>query len=165
MAGLDAEEWMGELRARFKRGVPKRLKAFWVAYGGEARRNATAAARIAGYKHPNVQGAKLKARWPKVLEIVNKQYLESVGVKPDELVSHLAEIIRDPDHKDRMRAIEVNAKMHGMLSEKLAIELDRNSLMRQIDERIEQLTRSRAIEIGTPLVLPVPSDQDPSDIT
>jgi hypothetical protein len=162
---MDAEEWMGLLRERYKGGVPKRLKAFWVAYGTEARRNATAAARIAGYAHPNVQGAKLKARWPKVLEIVNRQYLESVGVKPDELVSHLAEIIRDPDHKDRMRAIEVNAKMHGMLSEKLSIELDRQSLMRQIDDRIERLTTLRAIEVGLPKALPASSEQESDDST
>jgi hypothetical protein len=162
---IDSEEWMAILRERYKRGVPRRLRAFWVAYGGEARRNATAAARIAGYKHPNVMGPRLKQKYPKVLSVVDKLFLESVGVKPDELVSHLAEIIRDPEHKDRMRAIEVNAKMHGMLSEKLAIELDRNSLMRQIDERIDQLTRSRALESGTVLALPAPSDQEPDDIT
>ena len=87
-------------------------------------------------------------------------------VKPNELLEHLAEIVRDKDHKDRMKAIETNAKIHGMLSEKLILDFDRNSLMKQIDKRLMQIATARALEVGDVVpALPAVTAQESDDST
>jgi hypothetical protein len=96
-----------------------------------------------------------------VAEAARLTWIESCGVKPDELLRHLSEIVRDPDHKDRMKAIELNAKVHGMLSEKIIHDFDRQSLMRQIDARISQLVQARALDSGQDIGTVDDTDQEP----
>lgn len=141
-------DWLSLLKSHYVREIPRSVKRFWVAYVTEAAGDPTKAARIVGYKHPNTQGPRLVKKLPDVAEAARVAWLEACGVKPDELLLHLAEIVRDKDHKDRMKAIETNAKIHGMLSDKLILDIDKQSLLRQIDNRIEQLLQAKALESG-----------------
>jgi hypothetical protein len=47
-----------------------------------------------------------------------------------------------------MKAIELNARIHGMLSDRLIHEFDKASLLKQIDQRIQHLIEARALETG-----------------
>jgi hypothetical protein len=164
--GHNPGDWEFVLRSKYKKPPPKMVKAFFghLANGLEA--DATKAAGLAGYKFPNKMAHRLKAKFPDVTEACGLAWRDKCGVKPDELTEHLAEIVRDKDHKDRMKAIELNAKIHGMLTEKHVIELDRNSLLTQIDKRLAQLAEARALETGQELPsLPLVTDQESSDFT
>lgn len=154
-------DWLALLKSHYVREIPRKVKRFWEEYVGEAACEATVAARLVGYKHPNTQGPRLVKKLPDVAEAARVAWVESCGVKPDELLKHLSEIVRDPDHKDRMKAIELNAKVHGMLSEKIIHDFDRQSLMRQIDARIAQLVQARALETDQELPQLPESSQEP----
>lgn len=141
-------EWLRRLKGHYKKTPPGKVRGFFQKYATETACDATKAARLVGYAFPNVQGSKLKSKFPDVVEAAELEWKESCGVRPDELVMHLAEIVRDKESRDRMKAIELNAKIHGMLSDKLVLELDRKTLLTQIDARIAQLVQARAIETG-----------------
>ena len=159
-------QWLELLKSHYAREIPPKVKRFFTAYVVETACDATAAAKLVGYRHPNTQGPKLTKKFPDVADACREAWRDACGVKPDELVMHLAEIVRDPDHKDRMKAIELNAKVHGMLTEKTVIELDRTKLLRQIDERIAQLTQARAVDVGVEIpALPAATDQEPGSST
>ncbi|MCP4900150.1 MAG: hypothetical protein GY906_24530 [bacterium] len=159
-------EWLALLKAKYKKTPPGKVRGFFEKFATETALDATKAAKLVGYAHPNTQGPKLTKKFPDVAEACGVLWREMCGVKPDELVMHLAEIVRDKDHKDRMKAIITNAQIHGMLSDKLIVDFDRNSLLKQIDARIAQLTDSRAVEVGAALpALPAVITQDDGDST
>jgi len=151
-------EWLRLLKSKYARVVPSRVKKFFVAYASETALDPTKAARLIGYAHPNTQGPRLIKKFPDVAEACAEAWREACGVKPDELLMHLAEVIRDKDHKDRMKAIELNAKVHGMLTERTIFELDRTKLLTQIDQRIAQLLQARALDTGQELPPLLPED-------
>jgi hypothetical protein len=155
-------EWLRLLKGKYKRVVPPQVRKFFTVYATESALDATKAARVVGYKHPATMGHRLRSKFPDVAEACEISWKEQCGIKPDELIQHLASIVRDPDHKDRMKAIELNAKIHGMLSEKIIHEFDKNTLLKQIDERLLQIKEQRALEAGVDLTVSV---EDPTDIT
>lgn len=159
--GGNPGDWLSLLKSHYAREIPQTVKRFWKAYVGDAACDPTKAARLVGYKHPNTQGPRLLKKLPDVADAAKVAWLDTCGVKPEELLLHLSEIVRDPDHKDRMKAIELNAKVHGMLSEKIIHDFDRQSLMRQIDARISQLVQARALDSGQDIGTVVDSDQEP----
>jgi len=77
-------------------------------------------------------------------------------MEADEVPNHLSEIARDFDHKDRVRALELLAKAHGMLSERLNINLDRKKLVQDLNDVLDQLmevpARKRLVEGGQRLL-------------
>ena len=156
--GNGDREYLAVLKSHYAREIPQKVKLFWVAYVEETACDPTKAAKFVGYRHPNTQGPRLVKKLPDVAEAAKVAWRDACGVKPDELLTHLAEIVRDTDHKDRMKAIELNAKVHGMLSEKIIHDFDRNSLMKQIDNRISQLMQARALESGQALDVEQPEE-------
>lgn len=71
--------------------TPKQQK-FLEAYLGEANFNATAAARIAGYKSPHPEGSRL-LRNATVAEAMNKAW-EERGMQPAEIIGRLSDLAR-----------------------------------------------------------------------
>jgi hypothetical protein len=159
--GGNPGDWRRLLKAHYVKVIPKLVGQFWKVYAEEAALDPTKAARVVGYRFPNTQGPRLVKKFGDVAEAARLTWIESCGVKPDELLRHLSEIVRDPDHKDRMKAIELNAKVHGMLSEKIIHDFDRQSLMRQIDARISQLVQARALDSGQDIGTVDDTDQEP----
>ena len=146
--GHSPGDWEGLLRSKYKKPPPKMVREFFKEVAGGQAADLTKAARLAGYKSPVVMGSRLKGKFPDVFEAAEFAWRESCGVKPDELLLHLSEIVRDQDHKDRMKAIELNAKIHGMLTEKHVIELDRSKLLAAIQQKVDQLIEAKVLESG-----------------
>ena len=121
-------------------------RAFLDAYFGPANQNAVEAARLAGFAMPQ----KVAKRVTKSLfkEIRNReQELKAANqVSATELMEILATICRDPTSRDRIKAIELVAKIEGMLSEKIQISVDRREISKKLDEQRNLLLAAGIVE-------------------
>jgi hypothetical protein len=146
-------------------GRPKRvtakLRAFLAAYGGPAKLSLKEAAVLAGYKDPARTGSEIKRAWPELVQKAEDEYRAKLVVSSDEAEQALAEIIRNPDHKDRVRAVETALKLHGRLTDKLDVKLNRGELNKALDEAISALAAARREQLETR----IPSSQPTADTT
>lgn len=106
----------------------EKQKRFVEAYTGPAEGNATKAARMAEYAHPDTQG-------PRLLEHVGVREAILAARKPrslrailtrerrQELLSNIAEDDGNEETKDRIKAIEVLGKMQGDFIERHEFEM------------------------------------------
>ena len=91
-------------------------RRFVIAYCGEAKGNATAAAEIAGYAHPHSQGSRL-LKIVEVAEAVDELHEADPLVASGEQIREFwTKVMVDAgeDTKDRIRASELLAKSRGM---------------------------------------------------
>jgi hypothetical protein len=116
------------------------VKAFLAAYEGEAKLNATEAARLAyGGKRqgslsaPAMIARDIRRRFPDLIEAAEERFRDKFRMSDDELDTHLSEISRDKQHKDRLRALELIARMKGRLNDKLQVTIDRKSMLKEIE--------------------------------
>ena len=124
-----------------KRRLTAKVKAFLAAYGGEAKLNATQAARLAyggkregNLRSPGMIARDIRRRFPDLMEEVEERFRDQFSMGDAELDEHLAEISRDKQHKDRLRALELIARMRGRLNDKLQVTVDRKSMMKEIEQ-------------------------------
>jgi len=55
---------------------------------------------------------------------------------PDEVNEIIAEIARDSQHKDRLRAVELAARINGQLSDKVLLSIDRKQLVADLEAEL-----------------------------
>ena len=123
--------------------TPRRAK-FIELYFGDCMLNATEAARQAGFAHPRVAGSQLVRILAPILaakEDEQKSRLEATG---RELRETLTSISRDPDHKDRLKAIELLARINGMLSDRVNVTVERKEAEAALVAAIEQLRTNQS---------------------
>jgi hypothetical protein len=147
---------VGGLGVAGKRRLTPKVKAFFDAYGGVAKLNATAAARVAfagGADKANRVAADMKRRWPDLFEKVEEEYRSKIRMSDDELDQHLSEISRDTEHKDRLRALELIARMKGRLNDKLRVEVDRRGMLKEVEELLKLIPQSIQVPV-------IPSQSD-----
>ena len=135
-------------------------RLFVDAYLGPGAGNATEAARRAGYRGDDGTLAQVgheNLKKPEILAAVEAR-MQEAAMETDEVLAELSKIARmdatsSSALSSKVRALEILAKIHGMMSDKLNLNLDRATLNRELDALIEQLTetalRERA-ERGTP---------------
>lgn len=121
-----------------KKKLTAKQSTFIDAYLGEARMNAAQAARIAGYKHPETQGAEnLRKLRPYIDEVMNKRHSNAIatqeeiqkfftsvlrGEVKEEVVSNSGKILEVPaSTKDRLKAAECMGRAYGMFTERKEI--------------------------------------------
>lgn len=131
-----------------KRRLTAKVKAFLAAYEGEAKLNATQAARLAygGKREGNLSAPAMIARdirrrFPDLMEAAEERFREKFTMGDEELDQHLSEISRDKQHKDRLRALELIARMKGRLNDKLKVEIDRKTMLKEIEALLQVLPR------------------------
>ena len=95
-------------------------------YLNGAHLNASEAARLAGYKHPNQLGPR-QLRKVHVREAIN-DYLQTVALTTAEAVEELAKMVRNPvstrlSAANKIRAIEVFLRYQGELKDQVTGEL------------------------------------------
>jgi hypothetical protein len=120
---------------------------FVEAYLGRAAGNATEAARIAGYRGGEATLAQVgheNLRKPEIRAAVEARVQQS-AMETDEVLKELSKIARmdasgSSALSSKVRALEILAKIHGMMSDKLSVNLDRATLNRELDAVLEQLT-------------------------
>lgn len=121
-----------------KKKLTAKQSTFIDAYLGEAKMNAAQAARIAGYKHPETQGAEnLRKLRPYIDEVMNKRHSNAIatqkevqefftsvlrGEVKEEAVSNNGKILEVPaSTKDRLKAAECMGRAYGMFTERKEI--------------------------------------------
>lgn len=121
----------------------RKLRQFLRLLVRETKGDVVEAAQRAGYRNPSNAGPQIERRFPQLVAQARSEYRASLKVSADEAEEILAEIARDKGHKDRVRAAETYLKLHGRLSEKLDVKVDRASLTKALDEEIAALTAAR----------------------
>lgn len=126
---------------------PKKLttrqELFIAAYLGEAKGNATEAARIAGYKHPRQQGSRLLANADIAARVA--ETVEAAGVTAEAILAELADVgfadwrefveilARDKsgrpvktrmDLANKVKALELLGKHHQLFTDKQQIDVN-----------------------------------------
>lgn len=104
-------------------------------YRGEANRNATQAARLAGYGSARVVGPKLIKKYRHVIERLDAEEADRKNMGPSQVMQKLAVIADDPTHKDHIRALELLSRIHGLLSDKAVAD------KRTMNEQLEQILK------------------------
>lgn len=121
-----------------KKITPKR-QAWLDAYFGAAMFDATQAARIAGFSNPMVEGWRLKKRLADEIELREAELAAVSQMSPKEVMERLTTVAREIKHKDHVKALELIAKIHGQLSEKIVVNTDKKSLMSELDKTLAAL--------------------------
>ncbi len=121
-----------------KKKLTAKQSTFIDAYLGEAKMNAAQAARIAGYKHPETQGAEnLRKLRPYISKTMNERHSDAIatqkeiqefftsvlrGEVKEEVVSNSGKILEVPaSTKDRLKAAECMGRAYGMFTERKEI--------------------------------------------
>lgn len=121
-----------------KKKLTAKQLTFIDAYLGEAKMNAAQAARIAGYKHPETQGAEnLRKLRPYIDKVMNERHSDAIatqeeiqkfftavvrGEVKEEVVSNNGKILEVPaSTKDRLKAAECMGRAYGMFTERKEI--------------------------------------------
>ena len=127
VAGAEAVRW-----------TPKR-KAWWEAYWGQAARDGVAAAVLAGLSEPHKVGRKLERNLSVAIELRDAELRAAAEVQPSEVIAKLSIVARNIEHKDHVRALELLARIHGMISDKLNVKVDKQQLLKELDEEIRRI--------------------------
>lgn len=121
-----------------KKKLTAKQSTFIDAYLGEAKMNAAQAARIAGYKHPETQGAEnLRKLRPWIDKVMNERHSNAIatqkeiqqfftavvrGEVKEEVVSNNGKVLEVPaSTKDRLKAAECMGRAYGMFTERKEI--------------------------------------------
>lgn len=121
-----------------KKKLTAKQSTFIDAYLGEAKMNAAQAARIAGYKHPETQGAEnLRKLRPHIDKVMSKRHSDAIatqkevqefftsvlrGEVKEEVVSSNGLVLEVPaSTKDRLKAAECMGRAYGMFTERKEI--------------------------------------------
>jgi hypothetical protein len=115
------------------------------------------AARLVGYKNPRAHACLIKKKHPQLVAEAEGEAVKLLKVSSEEAEQIVAQIARDPTHRDRLKAAETFLKMHGKLSDKLQVIVDRPTLNKQLDELIASMATARAVE--TLVALPNNTEQ------
>lgn len=124
--------------------VSSKWRAFVAAFEGEAKLDGVEACRIAGYSNPRRAWWQLRQRRRLDLEEIEKRFRERLTMDWPEVESGIAAVARNESHKDRLKALELLAKIHGKLDPKLSIQFDRTTLENHIADIIAQLGEQSA---------------------
>lgn len=121
-----------------KKKLTAKQSTFIDAYLGKAKMNAAQAARIAGYKHPETQGAEnLRKLRPYISKTMNERHSNAIatqkevqefftsvlrGEVKEEVVSSNGLVLEVPaSTKDRLKAAECMGRAYGMFTERKEI--------------------------------------------
>ena len=128
-------------------------EAFIAAYLGAAKGNATEAARIAGYKHPNVQGAQNLAKpsiaarvadhvarkyadadtvLAELTDVALAEWREFISVKTNPKTGEVIDVKMDLAAK--VRSLELLAKFHQLLIERQVVDVSVREHVRAVPQ-------------------------------
>jgi hypothetical protein len=117
-----------------------RKRAFITAYLGPANRVPMEAARIAGYRNPGSLG---QALFRSLEELIKEEELRAAhhaSMTSTEAIELLSKHAREAPYPHNLKALELIVKIHGLLSDKLDVAIDKPALMRQLEAEVETLT-------------------------
>ena len=119
--------------------IGKKSGQFLKFYFGEARGDATEAARLMGLRWPHGCGKRYKERLWGIIQEHEQALFERTTLGIEEAQALLAEIARSKTHKDQLKALELVLRIHGLLDVKLDIKLDAKSLQNEIFRAVDMI--------------------------
>lgn len=123
-----------------KQRISKVDNRFLDAYFGEAGRNAAQAGRIVGLSTPEKAGPRVANRLRKVIESRELELSEKAKLSSAQVVEELCKVALDTDNPaQRVRALEVLAKIHGMTDSKVNVTVDRKLVSADLDSALAKL--------------------------
>lgn len=137
-----------------------RLKRMVQAYCTSARWNLSAAAREAGYRHPEKLGSQQKRLYPKVFEAVEDMLRQSQVMGAREWDCRVTKLARDDSHRDHYKALELWGKVIGRVNDKIVIDQDRTSLTSRLTELVSVLLAAKAKQLGVSASVELTPQQD-----
>lgn len=133
-----------------QRKLTDRVKAFLEVIRAEPAISVLAACKKAGYGRGRWQASKMERLWGQEIAGARVEGAKAIKLSAEEAEQIAAEIARDPTHRDRLKATEMFLRMHGKLSDKLQVTVDRATLNKQLDELIATMAAARAAERAVP---------------
>jgi phage terminase small subunit len=126
-------------------------KLFVEAYLGRAAGNATEAARVAGYAGDDATLAQVgheNLRKPEISAAVQCR-VSQASMETQEILLELSRVARMDTSTpgglaSKVRALEVLAKIQGLLNDRVAVDVSRESLSRELDAHIEAMLQDSA---------------------
>lgn len=101
--------------------------------------NASEAARMAGYMQPRTMGMRLYRRLREHIDSELLTLRDRLIMNPDEVMQGITEVARDSHSRDRLNALITLAKIHGLLSERVTLNLDPKQLKAELLGALQDL--------------------------
>ncbi len=112
-----------------------RRRLVWLDYYfGPANLNGTEAARLAKFKNPERVSSLLSRELAPVIDAMLLERSELLRLDNNKILEGIGDIAKHGESEtNRLKAFELLAKIHGMMNDKLSINLDRRSLLKQLE--------------------------------
>lgn len=115
-----------------QRRLTARIKRAFLYYEGECLLDLISAARKAGYTNPYRSAQMLQSIWGDKLAEIEDRVKSSVVLTSKDVLGRLSVVAQDVRHKDHVRALEILARVHGLLSDKMDVRVDLSTLTQQL---------------------------------
>ena len=125
------------------RKLTPRVKRFLLLLEGEALLDPVSAARLAGYSRPVQSGHHLAKVWADRIAEIEVRVKSKVVLKGEQILQRLSTIANDTAHPQQVKALELLARIQGMLSEKFDIRVSRTDMLETLSISVDRLRRSQ----------------------
>lgn len=101
---------------------------------GEANLDPIRAAELCKFKRPHLTGPMIMRDLQEIVDLISREKNNLLLLEGNQILQGIGDIaVNGNNETNRLKAYELLAKIHGMLNEKLAISLDRRSLLKQLE--------------------------------
>jgi hypothetical protein len=135
-----------------QRKLNPRVKRFLAYLEGEALLDPVRAAELAGYARPPETSRKLMKTWADKVAEVESRLRSRVTLSSEQVLQRLSVVGQDVEHKDHVRALEILARIYGMMSDKLDIRVSRHDVSAHLSRALERIERA---ELPAPGAIPL----------
>jgi hypothetical protein len=110
------------------------------AYCGEARFQPSLAAKIAGFGSPRTVGSRLTKELAEEIDAKLVSLASKSQLSAEAVVQGLSELAQDSKNPAvRCRALEILAKIHGLVTDKVSLTVDRKAVTGELDGILDSL--------------------------
>jgi len=136
--------------------TPKR-RQFLTLYFGEARQNPTEACKLMGIPRADVAGSHYKVALAKVIEELQLKSLEVGLLSAQEAMRQISWLaLHASSESNQLRALELVIKVHGLLTDKVSLTLDR----KQLEQDMANVMANLKQDVGDARLVGSQSHQD-----
>ena len=124
------------------RKLTPRVKRFLLHLESDALLDPISAARLAGYTRPQQSSTHLVRTWADKIAEVEDRLRKRARLSAEDVVNRLSIVGDNIEHKDHVRALETLARIHGLLTDKVSIQVSRGDISSQLGHALNRLERA-----------------------
>ena len=111
-------------------------------YGPEGSGNGRRSAELAGYGSPENASRKLKRSLAKRMAEIEAKLAEKAQLSAEQIVQELCKVAKDDKNPaQKVRALEILSKIHGLHSDKVNVTVNREALSQDLDKALATLAK------------------------